>query len=120
MAQPDPDHPILVRPHGGRVRVSLAGETVADSRDAQVLYECGYPPVYYLPREDVRMDRLTPTDHRTHCPYKGDASYWTVRAGDETADNAAWSYEDPFDAVAAIAGYLAFYPDAVEIDDNGG
>lgn len=115
----DPDHPILIRRHPGRVTVALGGETVADSRDVRVLYECGYPPVYYLPRADVRMARLTPADHRTHCPYKGDANYWTVTAGGETAENAAWSYEDPFDAVAAIAGCLAFYPDAVEIDDNG-
>lgn len=118
MTRADPDHPILVRPHGGRVCVSLGGETVADSRDAQVLYECGYPPVYYLPREDVRMDRLTATDHRTHCPHKGDASYWTVQAGGERAENAAWSYEDPFDDVAAIAGYLAFYPDKVDVEDG--
>lgn len=119
MAQPDPEHPILVREHPGRVTVSLADETIADTRSALVLYECGYPPVYYLPRADVAMERLEPTATRTHCPYKGDASYWHVQVDGTVAEDAAWSYEEPSPAVAAIGGHLAFYPERVEIHATG-
>ena len=73
-----------------------------------------YPPVYYLPRQDVRMDLLRRTGHHSHCPYKGDASYWTLRVGDREAENAVWSYADPFDQVAGIKDYLAFYQDRVD------
>ncbi len=96
-----------------RVRVTFRGEVIADSRDAILLEESKYPPVYYLPRKDVRMDRLVRSSHRTHCPFKGDASYFSFEDGPE---NAVWSYEQPYDGVAAIRELLAFYPDKVAFE----
>ncbi len=98
----------------GRVRVVFNGLTVADSGRAMEMREGRYPAVYYLPRADVRMDLLRRTGHHSHCPYKGDASYWTLRVGEREAENAVWSYEDPFDQVARIKDYLAFYQDRVD------
>jgi uncharacterized protein (DUF427 family) len=92
-----------------RVRVMLGGETVADSKRVKLMHETGHLPVYYFPEEDVRRDLLEESDHKTHCPFKGDASYWTVRVGDRVAENAAWSYPDPIDSTPPIAGYVAFY-----------
>lgn len=103
---------ISTRPARERVQVKFNGEVIADSRDAIVLEEGAYPPVYYLPRKDVKMERLARTTHRTHCPFKGDASYFSIVGGPE---NAVWSYEQPFDAMAAIRERLAFYPDKVEL-----
>jgi uncharacterized protein (DUF427 family) len=114
---PGPDHPITVQPSLDRVTVKFAGQTIAESTRALTLREAKYPPVQYIPKSDVRMDLLTPTQHHTHCPYKGDASYFTVKVGDRTAENAIWCYETPFDAVAEIAGHLAFYPDRVDSID---
>lgn len=118
MPERDPNHPILVRPHFGRVTVTLEGETMADSENVQTLYECGHEPVHYFPRTDVDMSKLEPTDKRTHCPYKGEARHWTACADDAVAKNAAWSYEQPFPAASAVAGYLAFYPDKAEISET--
>ena len=98
-----------------RVRVTFRGEVIADSREAILLEESKYPPVYYLPRKDVKMDRLARSSHRTHCPFKGDASYFSFKDGPE---NAIWSYEQPHDGVAAIRELLAFYPDKVEISTS--
>jgi uncharacterized protein (DUF427 family) len=106
-------HPITITPAAGRVRV-IAGQLVADSTHALSLHEASYPPVLYIPRADVRLDLMTRTDHRSHCPSKGDASYFTVNAPDRPRANAAWTYETPFDSVAEIAGHLAFYPDRVD------
>jgi len=106
---------ITTGPAGVRVRVTFAGELIADSRDAVVLHEGSYPPVYYLPRKDVKMDRLARTSHRSHCPFKGDASYYSLKDGPE---NAVWSYEQPIAAAAAIKELLAFYPDKVEISTS--
>lgn len=92
-----------------RVRVVFNGETIADSRRVKLLHETGLLPIYYFPREDVRMDLLEETDHTTHCPFKGDASYWSVRVGDRVAENAVWSYPEPLESAPPIAGYLAFY-----------
>ena len=103
---------ITTQPANARVRVSFGGETLADSRDAIALKEGSYPVVYYLPRKDVKMDRLARTAHSSHCPYKGDASYYSIRGGPE---NAVWSYEDPFDDMAVIKDLLAFYPNKVEL-----
>ena len=97
-----------------RVRVEFGGEAVADSTRVLVMREADYAPVHYFPREDVRMNLLVRTGHATHCPYKGDASYWTVEAGGRTAENAVWSYERPIPAMADIAGYLAFYRDRMD------
>lgn len=120
MREPGPDHPITVVPAGGRVRVTLGGTVIADSARALRLQEASYKPVLYIPREDADMAVLTRTDHATHCPYKGDASYFTINAGGKTAANAVWSYEKPYPAMAAIAGHLAFYPDRVDaIEDSG-
>ncbi|TWP36952.1 DUF427 domain-containing protein [Leekyejoonella antrihumi] len=114
--QPGKDHPITVTPGDTRVIVTRAGTTIADSIEALVLREAAYPDVMYLPRADVRMDLLERTDHTTHCPYKGDASYYSISgAGDESA-NAVWTYEAPYDAVAPIRDHLAFYPDEVDIE----
>ena len=114
MKIPGPDHPIAIVPNPRRVRVILGGAVVAETTRALTLTESTYPPVQYVPREDARMDLFSRTARRTHCPYKGDASYFTLAVGGETRPDAVWSYEAPFPAVAAIAGHLAFYPDRVD------
>ena len=106
-----PDHRIETKPAKERVRVTFKGEVIADSGDAIIMQESKYPPVYYLPRKDVKMDRLVRSSHRTHCPFKGDASYFSLKGGPE---NAVWSYEQPYDEMAAIKDRLAFYPDKVD------
>ena len=110
-----PDHRIEIAPAAARVRVRVAGATVADSGRALEMREADYPPVYYLPRADVRMDLLRATDHATTCPFKGAARYWSIHVGETRAENAVWSYETPYREVARIAGHLAFYPDRTEI-----
>lgn len=113
---PDPNHPITISPPRNRVRVRFGGEVIADTSDALDLKESTYPVVHYIPRSAVEMNRLVKTDHSTHCPYKGDASYFSILAKDGTRiENAVWSYETPFPAMKEIAGYLAFYPNKVEI-----
>src|SRR5690554_3803458 len=91
------DYRVHVEPSRKRVKVVFNGQVVADSRRALVLRETRLPPVYYLPREDVVMDFLVPSDHHTYCPFKGTASYWSLAVGDKTLENAAWSYEDPIE-----------------------
>ena len=102
---------ITVKPAGARVRVTVKGEVVADTVEAIALKEGDYPVVYYLPRKDVRMDKLSRTDHGTYCPFKGQASYYSLKGGPE---NAVWTYEDPYDEMLAIKGLLAFYPNKVD------
>lgn len=114
MKVPGPDHPITIAPAEKRVRVSFAGRTVADSRRALVLNEAGYKPVFYIPRADADMALLARSAHASHCPYKGDASYFTISVQGRTAENAVWCYEQPFPAVAAIKDHLAFYPNRVD------
>lgn len=92
-----------------RVRALFGGETVVDSRNAKLLHETGLLPVYYFPESDVRMDLLEPTDHTTHCPFKGDASYWTLRAGEKVAENVAWGYPNPLEEAPDLEGYISFY-----------
>ncbi|MGZ4201880.1 MAG: DUF427 domain-containing protein [Thermoleophilaceae bacterium] len=92
-----------------RMRAVLGGETVVDSSRAKLLHEHGHLPVYYFPEEDVRMDLLEPSDHSTTCPWKGEASYWSVRVGDRVAENAVWSYLDPLEDAPPLEGYYAFY-----------
>jgi uncharacterized protein (DUF427 family) len=113
--QPGPDHPITVTPSAGRVTVEVAGQALADTRRALTLQEAAYPPVQYIPREDVDMGLLQRTDHATYCPYKGDCSYFSIPSAGEIGANAVWSYEDPYPAVAGIRNHLAFYPDRVKI-----
>ncbi|HXB55705.1 MAG TPA: DUF427 domain-containing protein [Vicinamibacteria bacterium] len=109
-----PDHRVTTKPAGVRVRVTFKGEVIADTRDAIALQESRYPPVYYLPRKDVKMQRLTRTTHSTHCPFKGDASYFSFVNGPE---NAVWSYEQPYDEMSALKEMIAFYPDKVDAID---
>jgi len=104
-----PEHFVEFEPSPKRVRVTFGGETIVDSTAALILYEARHVPVYYFPRADVALDRLQASDHSTHCPFKGDASYYSVVADGRTAENAVWSYELPFDEVAGIKDYLAFY-----------
>ena len=111
---PGPDHPITIAPSGTRVRVTVAGHVVADTMDALALREASYPLVLYVPRKDVDMAALEKTSHSTHCPYKGDAAYFSIPAGGARATNAVWTYEDPHDAVLAIKDHVAFYPDRVD------
>jgi uncharacterized protein (DUF427 family) len=112
--QPGPDHPITIEALDTRVIVSVAGQVIADTRNALTLREAGYPPVSYIPRTDVDMALLTRTDHATYCPYKGDCSYYSIPIGGERSANAVWTYEAPFSAVAEIEGHLAFYPGRVD------
>jgi len=114
MKEPGPDHPITITKSPHRIRVMLGGFIVAETTKGLILQEATLPPVHYIPREDVRMDLLDATEHWTHCPYKGDASYFTVNGGGLVRENAAWSYEDPAPAVAAIKEHLAFYPEKVD------
>ncbi len=112
-----PGHRITTRPAGVHVQVRLGDELIADSREAIQMEEAMggsavAPIVYYVPRKDVRMDRLVRTRHQTYCPFKGSASYFSVRGGPEEA---GWSYERPYDEMAAIEGLLAFYPDKLAI-----
>ena len=105
---PDPNHRVDPEPSPRRVRVVFNGETIADSTNMLLVHETRHLPVYYFPRADVRMDLLTPTDHGTHCPYKGDASYWSLTVGGRKVDDILWSYETPFDEVPELAGIGAF------------
>jgi uncharacterized protein (DUF427 family) len=109
-----PDHPITIAPAEHGVRITFAGQVVAESKEALLLTEASYAPVYYVPPQHVDFAVLARTDHKTRCPYKGEAAYYSIRVGDRIARNAVWSYEHPLEAVAAIAGYLAFYPDLVD------
>jgi uncharacterized protein (DUF427 family) len=111
---PGPDHPITVTPNPGRIVVTVAGKVVADSRNALTLREASYPPVQYIPRQDVDMAALQRTDHASYCPYKGDAAYYSIPAGGERTVNAVWTYETPYDAVAEIKDHVAFYPNRVD------
>lgn len=111
MKLPGPDHPIAIAATQGRVLIKVAGEIVADTRNALTLTEASYPPVQYIPRADARMEKLTRSSHQTHCPYKGDAAYYALPG---SGDNAVWTYEQPYPAVAQISGYLAFYPNKVD------
>jgi uncharacterized protein (DUF427 family) len=92
-----------------RIRAKFNGETVVDSCHAKLLHEHGHLPVYYFPEDDVRMDLLVPTDHHTYCPFKGEASHWSVRVGDRESENAAWSYPEPIEDAPFLTGYFAFY-----------
>jgi uncharacterized protein (DUF427 family) len=113
-----PDHPIAVTANDARIVILLNGRTIADSRNVLTLREASYPPVHYIPRSDVDMAALERSDHATYCPYKGDASYFSVPAGGERFTNAIWSYEAPYDAVAGIKDRLAFYADRFEIVEH--
>jgi uncharacterized protein (DUF427 family) len=113
-------HTITLTPAKNRWRAHFAGHVIADSGDALILEETGFPPRVYFPREDVAMEYMSRTDASTRCPHKGDASYYTILMDGHFAENAVWTYENPLSDVAAIAGRLSFYPDQVdvyEVDD---
>ncbi len=116
MKIPSADHPIAVERHASHITVSVHGRVIADTTEALALRESTYPAVLYIPRQDVDMKLLERTQHSTYCPYKGDASYYSIPTlGGEKAMNAVWTYEQPYDAVASIKDHLAFYADRVEI-----
>jgi uncharacterized protein (DUF427 family) len=115
---PGPDHPITISAAEGKVRVTVAGKIVAESTRALLLEENGYPPVYYLPRDDADMSLLVRTGHYTYCPYKGDCTYYSIPIGGAKSENAVWTYETPYESVAGIKECLAFYAsrvDAIEV-----
>ncbi|HUC09136.1 MAG TPA: DUF427 domain-containing protein [Stellaceae bacterium] len=116
-----PDHRVDLVPEKRRVRVTFGGVTIADSSAALRVEETGHAPVHYVPEKDVRVALLHRTDHHTRCPYKGEASYWTIEVpgeasedGIKRSENAVWGYPTPYDEVAGIAGYYAFYPDRID------
>ena len=111
---PGPDHPITITSSTSRVVVTVGGRVVADTREALTLHEADYPPVHYIPRNDVDMSLLERTNHATYCPYKGDCAYYSIPIGDARSTNAVWTYEAPYAAVAEIKDRLAFYPDRVD------
>jgi uncharacterized protein (DUF427 family) len=114
MKIPGPDHPITIEANPSRVVVKVGGQIIADTSDALTLREDSYPAVQYIPRRDVKMDALTRSEHRTYCPYKGYASYYSIPAGGNRSVNAVWTYETPFEAMAQIKDYVAFYPNRVD------
>ena len=114
MKIPGPDHPISVEANPSRVVVKVGGQIIADTREALTLREASYPAVQYIPRRDVNMTALVRSDHTTFCPYKGNASYYSIPAGGDRSINAAWTYETPFEAMKQIKEYVAFYPERVD------
>jgi uncharacterized protein (DUF427 family) len=111
---PGPNHPISIDANPSRVVVTVGGKVIADTRDAFTLREASYPAVQYITRRDVDMTALTRSEHTTYCPYKGDASYYSIPAGGDRSLNAVWTYETPIEAMAQIKDYVAFYPDRVD------
>lgn len=118
MKTPGPDHPITIDPNPRRVVASVDGTVIADTQHAMTLHEADYPPVFYVPRADAHMELLKKTEHTTHCPYKGDASYYTIAIGSRKLDNVVWSYEHPYPPAVPIDKYLAFYADRVRVEER--
>lgn len=122
-----PEHRVDLLPETRRVRVTFAGIVIADTTSAVRCEETGHGPVHYIPEKDVRLDLLRPTDHHTYCPFKGEASYWTIavpgtggasQAADRQAENAVWGYKAPYDEAMGMIGHYAFYGsrvDAIEV-----
>jgi len=112
-------HTITITPAELHVEVTLDGQKLAESDRPVLLDETGLPTRYYLPREDVRTDLLRPTDTATHCPFKGDASYWSAQVGGQTYEDVVWSYEAPIPEAEGITGLMCFYPERVELTVSG-
>ena len=112
--QPGPDHSITIEPNPAHVVVSIAGRVLADTQNALTLREAGYPPVQYIPLEDVNRSLIQETDHTSYCPFKGDAGYYSIPIGGERSVNAIWTYRDPHAVVAEIKDRVAYYPDRVD------
>ncbi len=110
----DPGHMVATEPANAHVKVEFGGETIAESSRALLLHEDGHEDAYYFPQDDVRMDLLSPIPDSTHCPYKGDASYWTINVGDRVLPGAAWGYLDPLAERPEIEGLIAFYQGNVD------
>jgi uncharacterized protein (DUF427 family) len=119
MKLPGPDHPITIEPNPKRVRVVFNGRVVAETSRALTLKEASLQPVQYIPRADADMRHFVRSPHSTHCPYKGDAAYFSLSVDGRTADNAVWTYEAPFPAMAQIQEHLAFYPSRVDRIEEG-
>ena len=115
---PGPDHPITIETSSAHVVVKAGASVVADSSNALTLHEANYPPVYYVPLADVDSELLESSDTTSYCPYKGEASHYSVRTGDGIVEDAIWFYDEPYAAVSEIVGHVAFYPDRVQIDDS--
>lgn len=116
---PGPDHPITVTPTGSRVVARVGGTVVADTAGALTLQESTYPAALYVPMADVDPDLLRPSETRTWCPYKGEASYWSVVVDGTELTDVVWGYDDPASGVPEIAGFVAFYPDRVDVGVEG-
>jgi uncharacterized protein (DUF427 family) len=112
--QKHPDYRVDLEPVGEPVRVVFAGQPIAATEGAVRVLETKHDPVIYVPRTDVRFDCLAATDHTTYCPFKGDARYWTITVGDRRSENAVWGYDDPYDEVADLSDYVAFYTSRVD------
>lgn len=110
----NPGHRVDLVPEQRRVRVTFAGAVIADSTDTVRVEETGHGPVHYFPAKDVRLDLMRPTDHKTYCPFKGECSYWTVKADAREAENAVWAYPEPYDEARGLAGHYAFYASRVD------
>jgi uncharacterized protein (DUF427 family) len=120
MKLPGPDHPITITANPKRIRVTADGVVIAETTHALTLKEASYPAVQYVPRADAKMELLKRSDRVTHCPYKGDANYFSVVANGKAIENAIWTYETPFPAMTEISGHLAFYPDKLKIEEVTG
>lgn len=116
---PGPDHPITVEPTNARVVVRVGDRVLADTTNAVTLREADYPPVQYVPLVDVDAGAIRRTESHSYCPYKGEASYYTISTDAGDLEDAIWTYEQPYDAVAQIAGHAAFYPDRVQLTVGG-
>ena len=114
---PGPDHPITIEPNPKRTQVRAGNELIADTTATLTLREAGYAAVQYIPRGDADLGKLRRSAHSTYCPYKGEATYFDIPALGEKGKNAVWTYEQPYAAVAEIAGHLAFYPSKVELTE---
>ncbi|HYM73070.1 MAG TPA: DUF427 domain-containing protein [Stellaceae bacterium] len=114
-----PEHRVDLYPETKRVRVTYAGTVVADTTDALRVEETGHGPVHYIPAKDMRLDLMKKTEHNTYCPFKGTASYWTLAVGKDASENAIWGYETPYDEMARLAGYYAFYGNRVDSVEVG-
>ncbi|MFG1921994.1 DUF427 domain-containing protein [Cryptosporangium sp. NPDC048952] len=120
--QPGPDHPITVTPNHNRVIVTVAGKVVADTRNALTLQESTYPPVQYVPLADVDQSLLERSSYESYCPFKGDATYYSIPLGGDKSKDAVWEYNEPYEAVAAIKGHVAFWDgrvDSVDVEAEG-
>jgi uncharacterized protein (DUF427 family) len=115
----DPHTRIDILPSSRHVRIEIDGVTVAESSNPTLLFETGLPVRYYLPKTHVRLDLLTHTDSESHCPYKGQAEYWSVRAGDALHEDVAWSYPTPLPESLGVAGHIAFYDEKVDVFVDG-